>query len=82
MLLGQVVVHGEQQDIYCSRKKEEEEEEQEEEEVGILGIALIIHFFCLLLLLRDIMFSPFPSGRDFSPKLGAPLLRGRIIALL
>jgi hypothetical protein len=74
-------VHGEQQDIYCSRKKEEEEEEQEEEEVGILGIALIIHFFCLLLL-RDIMFSPFPSGRDFSPKLGAPLLRGRIIALL
>jgi hypothetical protein len=75
-------VHGEQQDIYCSRKKEEEEEE-----VGILGIALIILFFCLLLLfllllLRDIMFSPFPSGRDFSPKLGAPLLRGRIIALL
>jgi hypothetical protein len=74
-------VHGEQQDIYCSRKKEEEEE------VGILGIALIILFFCLLillllLLLRDIMFSPFPSGRDFSPKLGAPLLRGRIIALL
>jgi len=37
-------VHGKQQDIYCSRKKEEEEEEQEEEEVGILGIALIIHF--------------------------------------
>jgi hypothetical protein len=75
-------VHGEQQDIYCSRKKEEEEEE--EEEVGILGIALIILFFCLLLLLllRDIMFSPFPSGPDFSPKLGAPLLRGRIIALL
>jgi hypothetical protein len=74
-------VHGEQQDIYCSRKKEEEEE------VGILGIALIILFFCLLLLLlllllRDIMFLPFPSGRDFSPKLGAPLLRGRIIALL
>jgi hypothetical protein len=71
-------VHGEQQDIYCSRKKEEEEEE----EVGILGIALIILCFCLLLLLRDIMFSPFPSGPDFSPKLGAPLLRGRIIALL
>jgi hypothetical protein len=73
-------VHGEQQDIYCSRKKEEEEEE----DVGILGIALIILFFCLLLLLllRDIMFSPFPSGRDFSPKLGTPLLPGRIIALL
>jgi len=78
-------VHGKQQDSYCSWKKEEEEEEQEEEEVGILGIVLIIHFFCLLLLLlllSDIMFSPFPSSRDFSPKLGAPLLRGRIIALL